>query len=207
MLKGHLFQIIFPVIILAFLGSCCDGDDESPVGPSTPSEVIPLTLGNYWVSFAEIYLNDSLVWISEDDTIAVDTTIVWNNETWYGYTQDDETSFLRNGEGGLWFLEISNQYPDGRPSLIFKHPASVGDQWAIDPQGDSLTVLSVTESVTTPAGNFDNCYLVENTSSQQDVPILLWYKPGVGPVQGYMEYTESGFVARNFLKLKDYHLN
>ncbi len=64
-------------------------------------------------------------------------------------------------------------------------PITVGDTWT--PNGDepniTREVVSVSETVTVPAGTWESCALVSDTDSENpDLAYDFYLAPGIGPV-------------------------
>lgn len=65
--------------------------------------------------------------------------------------------------------------------VILQGPISVGNAWS-DNYQDSL-IVSTTESVSTPAGVFNNCVKVKRSSAASEMISYDYYAPQVGPVK------------------------
>jgi len=64
--------------------------------------------------------------------------------------------------------------------FIIKDPVAVGTEWAV--AGGRAKIVSVTEQVTTPAGKFPWCAVVEVSRSSPTRVVRTTFAPDVGPV-------------------------
>jgi len=82
----------------------------------------------------------------------------------------------------------------GRPLLSARYYQEVAPKVAMD----RATIVSVSETVETPAGVFRNCLKVEETTPlQRFATEYKYYCPGIGMVQdGSMKLTKSGKAGR-----------
>jgi hypothetical protein len=115
----------------------------------------------------------------------------------------EEVDFYENGEiighSGAW---MANE-PGNKPGLIMSGTPVVGMKYyqelAPGVAMDRAEVLSVSAAFTTPAGEFENCLITEESSKIETIVERKTYAPGIGLVQdqamklvsyGYMEGTD-----------------
>ncbi len=67
----------------------------------------------------------------------------------------------------------------GLRSYLLKEPIEAGRSWAIPPEGKA-TIVKTDARVTTPAGEFQGCVVVEERAG--DIMVRKTLAPGVGPV-------------------------
>jgi len=134
---------ILIVIFLMFSTISCKQEESNPVGSNTNSSktMFPLAVGNVWTYTYTSY--DSIGNITSQgysiDTVLSDTTI--NSEKWYTFGRG---SFYIAKEGGVWTMPPEE--------LHFKYSANPGESYSAS--GQTVTVLSISKSVTVPAGTF-----------------------------------------------------
>jgi hypothetical protein len=109
------------------------------------------------------------------------------------YAQDREGNVWKLGEeslefNGERFATTADSWVAGedgaRPWMVFAAAPRVGDLYVGSrPHGqDELEVLSLTETVTVPAGTFEGCLQVLENADEPDDTDLIIYAPGVGLV-------------------------
>ena len=201
--KPHVrLFIVIAALVIGFIG--CGDDDNGLTGPDITSELIPLAVGNCWIFDVETYVDDSLFYQGAD------TTEIEKDTTWGGYTWYDYQGWIRNAEDGLWGLLINDDYPEGIAELFIKYPASANDSWVLESDSTTITVESISETVTVPAGTFNGCYRIRMDFVDVDGVIegqSIWVKPGIGVIQSEFTVEEVGRPEyRMILKLKEYHL-
>lgn len=202
--KNHMI----PVVMLAAVLTCCMAgcDDDNPVRPYDTSNIYPLAVGNFWVRQLETWVADSLYSTYDPETTFVDTSITWHGRTWYGESGAED--YLLNDVGGVWNLRFDDDdYPGGDSCLMIMYPASVGDSWVHEFENDTYEVLATSESVTTPAGQFNGCYkLLTTNPNNPNEPVTVWFKPEVGliKVMTEVEYYDSDLIC--LIQLLEYHL-
>ncbi|MBI3795883.1 MAG: hypothetical protein HY268_02810, partial [Deltaproteobacteria bacterium] len=119
-------------------------------------------------------------------------------------TEDTLDWFAQDTDGNVWYFgENSKQLEDGlivglagswtagvdgaKPGIIVEAHPSIGDlyrqEFSLAVAEDIGEVLSLTASVTVPAGSFTNCLETKDTSTlEPDVEEHKFYCPGVGDV-------------------------
>jgi len=170
-------KLVSAVLLFSLLLLFSCGDDSDPLGPTpgNDSEFYPLSVGNQWIysrsgsiaaggvqvgtisGVAEIEITGTAthsegfeVYVQENSI--TDTTILYS-QTYI--TDSTFTEYLRVTENGFF------GYPhlgDTDSSFTVPFPLQDGATWVFT--DDPLTtgeILSLTESVTVPAGNFSEC--------------------------------------------------
>jgi len=189
-MKSFKFFVILGFTALLSIGMIgCDDDNPAEVGDPGPLVIMPLSIGNQWV----IEERRSHEFFPDVDTTmyvyVVDSTFHWGDEEWYSITttvdSNSYVSFRRNDYEGLYNLEIYDWENDTTMGLFLKYPGEPGDIWETpwqwddnDGFNDSLRLMSISETVTVPAGTFDGCYLYRYNDNFYNEG--LWYKPGIG---------------------------
>lgn len=194
--KSMIILMLFSAIL-----SCSESNSTS--GES----IMPLAVGNYWIYTVETYEDnlDNSVFHTEN-TQRVEEEITWGGYTWYGHTRGGAGQYHRNAKEGIYLLQIDDKHPDGEACLLFEYPIKAGTSWTI---GESTTTVeAIDETVTVPAGVFDNCircdYTMPDISSikVKITSCTRWFKPGIGKVK--IEMVSNGW--RSLFLLKDYHV-
>jgi len=156
------------------IGAC----DSSGSNGGGPSSLVPLEDGKTWTYRSTNNFNDT----SENITVEANGTgsvTVTVSEGVVTYTVEENDNQL-------------TVYPSREPEeeVPFKFPANSGDTYTFQsgsPDGELHTVEVSRESVTVPAGSFDDClvYRIYRGSEldQSDEPRVLYFKPGVGLIQ------------------------
>ncbi len=132
-----------------------------------------------------------------------------NGET-LTYTFDDEVDDKTNRweveyDGDLQYLYQEKESKTGLVSLAvdpeteaedyrhidLKYPVEKGLKWISDKESDeSAEIVSVSETVKTDAGKFDDCIKVKYVSKSAEIEQYAYYAPNIGCVK--MEGKESG---------------
>lgn len=213
----------FVAVSALFLAGC--GSNSS--GPSPAPEYFPVAVGNVWnhdvsgswenpgvdtayvqgtmirevtgtathISGNQVFVFES---VSELEFQLNDTTFTVS-DTMYTYGFDADSEFIGYDD------TLSADY-----EIVMKLPPTVGETW--EPMTDDPTivreVLSVTSSVSVPAGNFSNCVLVRDTDT--DDPAYLWemyLANGVGPVYYRAEEADGDTEIYTEVELQSYVIN
>jgi hypothetical protein len=94
---------------------------------------------------------------------------------------------------------------DGQPGHLLKAPIAQGASWPSSP-GTTARVVAVSERLTTSAGSFEDCVVVEEQNSGSGQQIRTTYCPGVGPARVVSEMTVRGQTLRVTATLRGYAL-
>lgn len=145
------------------------------------SNYFPLEIGNYW-----IYDNKTKVEV-------VDTTTVYNRQYYVVKNSLHSVSYYRLDSSGV-LIGYNEGY--SRERIIADFSLNVGDTlWPYSNIYDStgnrgifITQKRKNDTVSTPFGTFENCYMFEeNVWSGVDYEQYSWYSENVGLVQ-YSKY-------------------
>jgi hypothetical protein len=144
------------------------------------SVILPLTIGNQWITDVVEY-NEYGQIVDEytgTGTVIGDTAI--ESRTWYFMETDSggtDTSLWTNKENGAWAWTDSSGSPE---VLMLKYPASPGESYPV--YDVTVTVESTNTEETVPAGSF-TCYYY-----RAHIPIFgtvgrIWAAPNIGVVR------------------------
>lgn len=161
----------------------------------------PLNIGNEW-TFQYTYFDE---WIGHDTTMFLNFKIVTsknvNGETYYGFDHAmpffpdyfvmpslDSIFVRQNEKGDIMLLVDSNEYP----YFIFSNGLQSNLVCSKIKDVDyCYNIISISDSVNTPAGEFIKCVNYFNYFPQvTDTDYNTWFSPGFGPVIFYYPYLE-----------------
>ncbi len=193
---------------LTFLVDYLFNNGQEPPACSTvvvDSVILPLTIGNQWISDVTEYNSSGQVTAHYIDTgyIGGDTIIV--DTTWYLFLDEDsasvDTSIWTNKDDGAWSWTDSASAPQ---ALFFKYPANPGDSYPL--YDVTVTVESINESVTVPAGTF-TCYYYRVHIPVYGTIGRIWVAPNIGIVRAEeYELTLFGTYLSRVVELVSYQL-
>lgn len=142
-------------------------------------DLMPLKIGNVWIYETSI-LDTTVGKLVPDrlDTFIVSRDTVINGERWYMVDGMGSNGTLTiNREGGQWIID-----PYGKPYLIAKFPAAVGDEFS-GLGGKLMNRLEKTGvEITVPGGTF-YCYQYSQIFGPQRRLTYNYFAPGVGFVK------------------------
>lgn len=197
MKKNLLNLLVLIIITVSLLVGCSDNQELSPDGNNqtpnntqqNPNEMeslklgdfFPLELGYSWEYQGEgnefasfkmevVYSDNDLRQVREDNggTVSASVYKVSSSEIEKVFFQAeayDESNYLNN--------------EPNEEVIILKTPLEVGAKWQ-EPNG-TREIVSINETVSTPAGDFDKCIKV--SISSKDSTIYEYYKEGIGMVK------------------------
>jgi hypothetical protein len=93
----------------------------------------------------------------------------------------------------------------GQPGFLLKAPIALGAVWESG-AGTQARVASVNEQVTTTAGNFAACVVVEEQNRNSGQTVKTTYCPGVGPAVVVSQMEVRGQLLTVTAKLRGYSL-
>ena len=116
----------------------------------------------------------------------------------------DSTFHMQPSSGGDGILvqvdgekifSIAKVLGNSLQTLILDFSADVGTVWEI-PCNGKVTLESKTESVSIPAGDFENCWLFRTEIGCLPflTPVRTWYYPGLGRIKTEQDNAEGKFV-------------
>ena len=148
---------IVPLALITIIWiSGCEKEDTSPNAPGLPEQLYPINTGSRWIYEVETFVNDSLLY-RDTDTIFVDSVVVWGGEYWFGFNGEPDV-YWRNGVEGVWRLLYGANNPIGVAERYYSYPVEPGEIWFVNTDQDSISVVSVSESVEVSAGIFEGCF-------------------------------------------------
>ena len=172
------------------------------------ADYFPLEVGNRWIyspSYgAHGYRIDTIL---KEESINGTNTYVWNRQEAPDDNYNEKRWIAKDGSDLKVYKIWGDEGLD--PAIIITPPwiqdklnPAVGDTWVTDLANDNLQVKvtsyveSRNETVTVPAGTFNNCIRVrdlyeitENSSTEFDYE-KHWLAPDVGPIM-YRDYTDN----------------
>ncbi len=101
----------------------------------------------------------------------------------------EHTVYFIHQKDGVWGVGAKEKGKEAPkiyepPFAVLKYPLEVGNSWQIEGKGIMVAITKKGETTTVPAGTFQNCLVVESTSTSKVlVEDVTWYAPGVGPVK------------------------
>jgi hypothetical protein len=128
------------------------------------------------------------------DRVFLEGELIEDTFDWYAQDKEGNVWYfgedVQNFENGV-FVDSDGAWESGvdgaTPGIIMKADPEAGDQyrqefWAGEAE-DMAEFLSHNESVTVPAGTFDNCWkIMEWTPLEPDIVAHKFYAPGIGSV-------------------------
>jgi len=165
---------LFSVIFLLFF-SCTNNDIEDQ------ADYFPNADGNWW----EYQYSDSLTMrleLSGVETIGGEQVqnLIWN------YEDDTNTDYLSKKETEIVLYTILQSWS---AFILAEFPLEEGSSWQAFRMivlGDTTTITAHVEekqSVSVPAGEFDDCYSIYYENQSLDQPIRIYFAPDVGPAK------------------------
>jgi hypothetical protein len=190
------FMIAFSLAAAVILAGC----GSSSSGPSAPPDYYPIAVGNWWVVSVDAYATagtDTLTMTgTTTQSVSGTTTHAQGFDLWEIEEIDDFTFSV--GDTTWNTLDTSYSYIAESDSeivayddtitldheIIMKLPVTVGETW--NPYTDEpdivREILSVSASVSVPAGSFSGCLHFSDTDPQApDDDFEAWAAPDVGP--------------------------
>jgi len=155
------------VFLLAACGASQGPGEVSLGNPLDPANLYPLSEGNVWAYDVNTGLEDDLPVLGQSRVVSAE-----GNSFSVSTNRSEPVLYERRAEGifrvqsGTWLLRA---------------PIDVGSEWEA-PGGLRARVVSVTESVETPAGSYEGCVRVNESSEQEARSTSTIYCPEVGPV-------------------------
>jgi hypothetical protein len=206
-MKGDAYmkKLMWLLPLVALIVSCGGEEDE----------YLPLAVGNTWnydMTYLMIYIDTveatgtSVTEVTAEATLDNDVdvlefveTMTWDTllpntaETTYLYETDD-------------YLLIYDDLADTVPDTSLVLPFEEGNTWLV--YADSLDTLTAEvvgqETVTVPAGTFEDCWDIEYTSLGQTQHN--WFALDVGPVKHFMQAMDQNMTIEFTRVLTSYDL-
>jgi hypothetical protein len=171
------------------------GCNDNGTGPNdgAGSVYFPLHLGNAWtyrnISF---YLDTSGIFIYDTSffSLMIDSTIKKNGKTYFRLTREPgyvnsqqgaDSAFYRLAENGDVYLLVNDT-----ESMYLKFSAPIDSAWTFsinDSVSGTLSIISKSDSVSTPLGVFRNCISIgPNVDPRLRPGEVSYYYPSIGYV-------------------------
>ncbi len=201
------FIAMFTVVSLLIVFGC--GDDST--GPSENSDYLPMAVGNQWNYSLSGYISEAgadTTFISGSNISKV-LEVTTHQEGFQLYAiQDSVTTIFNTPDTTFTFTDTMMVYAhkadtewrfyDDTTStdyeILMKLPVTLGDGWIPNADEPTImrTVLSVSETVTVPAGTYTDCANLRDSDSQEpDYDFDLYFSRGTGVVRYIINDTDS----------------
>ncbi|MBN1433902.1 hypothetical protein JW921_04025 [Candidatus Fermentibacterales bacterium] len=225
MMKKNVFVVLCAIVASALILLACGEDSTGPSGPQG-DDWMPLAIGNHWQSVIEGYLT------AAGDTTDVDGTIdrqvmgivshdqgfdVWEFRTISSMTfYPPQGGSYSLSETTLVYLYADSLevriYEDTLTAdfeLVLDLPLEVGNTWYSYPDSSWISeVISLTASVTVPAGSFTGCAHIEGSDPAQPGDTYNSYLcRGVGIVKEVVDEDDVLADSHVEMELESYDLN
>ena len=177
-------SLLFPLVFVLGCGAASTGP-TTPLGdPLAPANLYPLATDNVWAYDVDTGLEDELPVLGQTRVLSQegDRFQISNNRS--------ETIIYERREGGIYRTQSG--------SWLLRAPIRVGAEWDA-PLGATARVVSVTESLQTPAGSFEGCVRVEESGGPSGRETATVYCPGVGPT--YVEVVMESRLTRQGVRV------
>lgn len=188
-LRRDLVPLYVALIAAAALPACAGSTSQvRPTAPDqSPASLYPLGAGFAWSYDVETPGEPPVLAIARvasfDDGVA---TVV---------TGPDGGQRYRVGVEGIQRV--------GQPGYLLKAPIAAGATWDSAP-GVRATVASVAEQLTTSAGTFSACVLIDEQNAASGQHVRTTYCPGVGPALVISEMEVRGQTLNVTARLRGY---
>ena len=180
MKKLILISFLIPLVISV---ACSKNEDQAV--PVT-AEIFPLKVGNKWNYL--VVRNDS---IRSNHVNEVIKDTLCDGQSWYVLTYDTAVrTICKNTPDGWWFLYSKTPDLPGEPSLYYRYPARVNDQY-LTADSTLVTVVSISEKVTVAAGTF-TCYHYHMIHFREFYECDEFFAPGAGFIRHVVFESNSG---------------
>jgi hypothetical protein len=174
------------LVFILFTAIGCK-NSNNPLSAQSNLHIWPLAMGNSWTLRSEVYDSNGVLLDSSAFSFWVKKDTIINSTNCYMLFEMaiPLATYNMNKSDGLWSLYMSTSYQSSY--LIYKYPATVGDQYSAPATIDGVTatvnykLISTNASVSVPAGNF-NCYQYQYTDSSGGINNI-YLCPGVGPIK------------------------
>lgn len=194
----YLIPLLFLTSVIMTIGC-----GSSSTGPTPPVDYVPLTLGNTWN-----YSLDGYAYSPQQDTMTITGTSTQTIASIVMHQQGFEVYQFQNVGNTTWITpDTTITYTDTTSSyiyetatelrvyddtistnyeLVFPLPVVLGDTWLPDSEDPSVTreVMSLTETVSVPAGTYTNCALLSDTDNEDPEAVFdMYFCPGLGNIR------------------------
>ena len=177
----YLF-LAFSVLALAGCGGGGGGSSQTAY-----DDYFPLAVGNTW-TYKVVNEGQNPLTEGFEMQYSISGTQEVGGRNTYIMSLESSRAFYFSDSSGVylagWEFEPYEFIGVEPPELILRYPIHKGYTWQSPDQRYTYTILSVAESVSTPAGTFANCVKVEEQFNGDGIgPEIKYYAPGVGLVK------------------------
>jgi len=189
--------------LLLLVGTGCDlfGDGKT--------DYYPMTVGSNWCFESSLtfeQLDADTFSTSSTHTVVARTVNLTSGEEVAEFVTTDTThnrlpaettlvnvdsSYIRQTDNYVFSYESLD---DADPDTALALPLEENKTWTISSRGDTVTTATVVgkETITTPAGEFKDCWKVETMTAvgSETITMYWWYADGVGRVRNWFEETQ-----------------
>jgi hypothetical protein len=129
----------------------------------------------------------------------VDSLIYWSPDTMYTWI---DTSLVyvstNNNEVVVYDDTVTIEH-----EILFKLPLTVGETWVPYTGDPTVTreVISLTDSVTVPAGSFSDCLLMRDTDSMSPMVWNYYFAPDIGQAFMTVDSTVSVHISERLMSV------
>ncbi len=183
-----IVNVVIFAMLISLIMSCGDDEDPKIISPNH----LPIAVGNTWNFIDPEYPDDS------GSIFITGTTKLSNGKTAFIATtdEDDEGYLSRAADDLLLFHKALN---DLQGELIYSPPIKVGTTWQ-GQQGEAEVVAQ--ETVSTPAGIFQNCFRINVRVVDDDDYYSIWLAKNVGPVKLAVIDTQDGEIESTIVLMR-----
>jgi len=196
--------LLIPLLLCALLLATGCEEETTPTKPEIVyDELTPMATNRLTVFQAESKKNGQLTYSNPDSFKTASDPFVWIGCEWY-HDSGNDSIYWRNGVDGLWRLSFMNGGAAWTVEKLYAYPAKPGDKWIVPSDNDTMRLVSYTETVTVDAGTFNNCYRYRAERNDRKRVTTVWFKPGIGKVQGESWEIIGSDTLTSTMKLKYY---
>ena len=214
-MRRILPALLVASLTILLVAGCGGGGSSTPGTPETAS-YLPLAVGNEWhYQYNEYTQTGSMAArgalvrhhqglapaaavqpkdLSAEDIVQITGTESINGAEWFSAV----AHYVGGELGSPLYMRHTTQGLQRKDSLsdpaffMIRMPLTVGTTWTVPFVVNGITyheqfsITALGQSVSTPAGVFNNCLVIENVFQQTGQPddvITYWYEPGVGEVR------------------------
>ncbi|MCK9205238.1 MAG: hypothetical protein M0P58_12505 [Bacteroidales bacterium] len=186
------------LILLLMIPTGCRKEEDTTL---LNVQIFPTRVGNHWQFLSA--RSDSVKTYHVNDVIK-DT--LYDAQQWFVLTYDTNVrTICRNTSLGWWFLYQTGPGLSAAPSLYYRYPATVGEQY-LTSDSSLVTVVSIHEIITVAAGTF-SCYHYHMVHYRENYECEEYFCPAIGFIK-HIVYEPGSGIARvaEVTGLVSYHL-
>lgn len=169
-----IINIAILVTLISSIMGCGSDDDPLIISDSH----LPMAVGNSWTFIDPEYYEDSvtIAIIGREKLVNGKSVFVATADD--GDDDGDDEGYVSRAVDDL--LLFHETLDDLQGKLIYSPPIKVGTTWQ-GQQGEAEVVAQ--ETVSTPAGIFQNCFRINVRGDDDDDYYAIWLAKNVGPVK------------------------